>query len=97
MRTTFLRRSIKEESEHLASEVIVYRKNMATFCSGKTSWPELVGEIGAVAAATIKLQNPIVNPIILMLGTPVTREFRCDRVWVWVDAIGRVSKPPVVG
>lgn len=58
-----------------------------------------MGEIGAVAAATIKLQNPIVNLIILMLGTPVTREFRCDRVWVWVwvDAIGRVSKPPVVG
>ncbi|KAK8693965.1 hypothetical protein V6N13_071535 [Hibiscus sabdariffa] len=63
---------------------------------GKSSWPELVGTNGERAKATIERENPNVGAIVLRDGTPVTRDFRCDRVWVWVDANGRVVRTPII-
>ncbi|PWA46627.1 proteinase inhibitor I13 [Artemisia annua] len=63
-------------------------------CQGKSSWPELVGATGEAAAATIERENPLVNAIVLLDGTPTTRDFRCDRVWVWVNSSGIVLRPP---
>ncbi|KAL3849943.1 hypothetical protein ACJIZ3_011825 [Penstemon smallii] len=60
----------------------------------KNEWPELVGAKGEAAAAVIERENPHVNAIVLKDGTPVTRDFRCDRVWVWVDKHGIVVRPP---
>ncbi|GAU31614.1 hypothetical protein TSUD_63630 [Trifolium subterraneum] len=59
-------------------------------CQGKDSWPELVGVEGKVAAATIERENPLVNANIVLEGTSVTDDFRCDRVRVWVDKSGIV-------
>ncbi|KAE9589751.1 hypothetical protein Lal_00021523 [Lupinus albus] len=66
-------------------------------CKGKSSWPELVGLQGTEAEATIESENPLVDAIVLLEGTPVTKDFRCDRVWVWVDTNGIVKKIPIIG
>ncbi|WJX12445.1 hypothetical protein P8452_02948 [Trifolium repens] len=66
-------------------------------CQGKNSWPELVGVEGKVAEATIERENPLVNAIIVLEGTDVTKDFRCDRVWVWVDKNGIVTQVPHIG
>ncbi|KAK9991895.1 hypothetical protein SO802_026880 [Lithocarpus litseifolius] len=68
-----------------------------TSCEGKNSWPELVGVQGTVAEATIERENPSVDAIIVEDGSGVTKDFRCDRVRVWVRTDGTVSKVPVIG
>ncbi|KAL3517662.1 hypothetical protein ACH5RR_020251 [Cinchona calisaya] len=66
-------------------------------CPGKTSWPELVGGKGFAAASIIELENRHVRAIVLEDGTPVTKDYRCDRVWVWVNKDRIVVRTPVVG
>ncbi|KAK7268794.1 hypothetical protein RIF29_21503 [Crotalaria pallida] len=68
-----------------------------TNCKGKSSWPELVGMKGTVAEATIERENPLVDAIIVLEGTPVTRDFLCDRVRVWVNTDGIVTQVPHIG
>ncbi|KAK7268796.1 hypothetical protein RIF29_21505 [Crotalaria pallida] len=68
-----------------------------TDCKGKSSWPELVGVKGTVAETTIERENPLVNAIIVAEGTTVTGDFRCDRVWVWVNTNGIVKQVPKIG
>ncbi|PWA64721.1 hypothetical protein CTI12_AA263550 [Artemisia annua] len=66
-------------------------------CQGKSSWPELVGATGEAAATTIERENPLVDAIVILEGSPVTFDFRCDRVWVVVDSCGIVIQPPTIG
>ncbi|CAK7346455.1 unnamed protein product [Dovyalis caffra] len=66
-------------------------------CLGKSSWPELARTNGEAAAATIERENRNVDAIVLREGTPVTQDFRCDRVWVWVDDRGVVTQAPQIG
>ncbi|KAG5236323.1 hypothetical protein OIU78_004317 [Salix suchowensis] len=68
-----------------------------TTCQGKSSWPELLGAEGKVAAATIEKENPLVDARIVPDGSVVPLDFRCDRVWVWVDERGIVSQVPQIG
>ncbi|KAI7726531.1 hypothetical protein M8C21_016221 [Ambrosia artemisiifolia] len=63
---------------------------------GKSSWPELVGEKGEVAAAIIEKENPLVNAIVILDGTAVTMDFRTDRVRVVVNTEGVVIQTPVI-
>ncbi|EEF41424.1 Proteinase inhibitor, putative [Ricinus communis] len=70
---------------------------MSNVCLGKDSWPELVGAKGDDAAATVEKENKHVHAIVLKEGTPVTRDFRCNRVWVWVDENGVVTRAPKTG
>ncbi|GFP96816.1 proteinase inhibitor, partial [Phtheirospermum japonicum] len=63
---------------------------------GKCSWPELVGRNGEEAEKVIERENRNVNAIVLKDGTPVTRDFRCDRVWVWVNDHGVVVRTPII-
>jgi len=65
--------------------------------SGKSSWPELVGVEGKVAEATIQRENPLVDAIIVLEGSSVTDDLRSDRVWVWVNKDGIVTKVPTIG
>ncbi|KAF5820620.1 putative proteinase inhibitor I13, potato inhibitor I [Helianthus annuus] len=62
----------------------------------KDSWPELVGAKGEAAAATIEKENPLVNATVILEGTATTRDFRCDRVWVWVNRKGVVTRTPII-
>ncbi|KAL3830823.1 hypothetical protein ACJIZ3_019625 [Penstemon smallii] len=70
---------------------------MSLECQGKDSWPELVGVPGNVAVTTIERENPLVTAIILRPGMSPTLDFRCDRVWVYVDGNGNVREVPVIG
>lgn len=66
--------------------------------AGKSSWPELVGVQGEVAAETIKRENPHITTVdILLEGTIVTQDFYCTRVRVWVDENGIVISVPTIG
>ncbi|KAK1295900.1 hypothetical protein QJS10_CPB15g01998 [Acorus calamus] len=67
-----------------------------SYCEGKSEWPELVGVQGDMAAATIEEENPLVTAKIVKKGSFVIQDFRCDRVWVWVDG-GRVYRVPRIG
>ncbi|KAG4174556.1 hypothetical protein ERO13_A11G128500v2 [Gossypium hirsutum] len=69
-----------------------------TDCSdpGKSSWPELVGTNGEVAAHIIEKENPKVS-VRIVKGLMVTMDFRCDRVRVWVDNYGIVKTTPHIG
>ncbi|CAL0321138.1 unnamed protein product [Lupinus luteus] len=66
-------------------------------CKGKSSWPELVGVQGTEAEATIERENPLVDAIIVLDGSIVTADVRCDRVRVWVNTNGIVIKVPTIG
>eukprot|EP01018_Ginkgo_biloba_P022403 Gb_25265 [translate_table: standard] len=59
---------------------------MSDECPGKNSWPELVGKDANYAKSVIERENPLVTAIILPEGSPTTKDFRCDRVWVFFDA-----------
>ncbi|KAL6271500.1 hypothetical protein ACE6H2_028411 [Prunus campanulata] len=64
---------------------------------GKKSWPEVVGQSGEDAAAKIERENHNVRAIIILEGSATTLDRRCDRVWVWVNRNGTVTKAPKVG
>ncbi|KAK7356630.1 hypothetical protein VNO80_15905 [Phaseolus coccineus] len=70
---------------------------MSEECKGKSSWPELVGVEGKVAEATIEKENPLVNAQIVAEGSSVPFDFRCDRVWVWINKDGIVKQVPQIG
>ncbi|CAL8178188.1 unnamed protein product [Prunus armeniaca] len=64
---------------------------------GKRSWPELVGQIGKSAAVKIERENPNVGAIIVEEGTPSpTKDRKCDKVRVWIDQNGVVTRVPSV-
>lgn len=68
-----------------------------SICQGKSSWPELVGTSGEVAAATIERENTLVDAIIVKEGSSVIENFSCERVWVWVNCDGIVISTPQIG
>ncbi|XP_031473454.2 glu S.griseus protease inhibitor-like isoform X1 [Nymphaea colorata] len=70
----------------------------ADFCQGKQSWPELVGQAGEVAEPVIKGQNPFVKDVIIVRNdTKLIENFRCDRVWIFTNPDGTISRIPTVG
>ncbi|KAK1271357.1 hypothetical protein QJS04_geneDACA013097 [Acorus gramineus] len=68
-----------------------------SICQGKNEWPELVGVQGDVAAITIEEENSLVTAMIVKEGTGIPEDFRCNRVWVWVDESGCVTQVPRIG
>lgn len=66
---------------------------------GKSSWPELVGWCGELAAATIQKEQPDMYVIIARPGstTPLPGHFTCARVVVRVDEKGVVDRVPMAG
>ncbi|KAJ6736211.1 SERINE PROTEASE INHIBITOR POTATO INHIBITOR I-TYPE FAMILY PROTEIN [Salix viminalis] len=64
--------------------------------NGKSSWPELVGINGEVAAKIIASENPKVRVSIVEEGMLVSMEISCDRVRVWVDKNGIVKDIPEI-
>ncbi|KAK6164545.1 hypothetical protein DH2020_001409 [Rehmannia glutinosa] len=49
------------------------------------------------AVTVIEKENRNVNAIVVKDGTPVPLDFRCDRVWVWVNDYGVVIRTPTIG
>nr|P16231.1 RecName: Full=Wound-induced proteinase inhibitor 1; AltName: Full=Wound-induced proteinase inhibitor I; Flags: Precursor [Solanum peruvianum]AAA34180.1 proteinase inhibitor I precursor [Solanum peruvianum] len=66
-------------------------------CKGKQFWPELIGVPALYAKGIIEKENPsITNIPILLNGSPVTKDFRCDRVRLFVNILGDVVQIPRV-
>ncbi|XP_031486249.1 subtilisin inhibitor-like [Nymphaea colorata] len=61
------------------------------------SWPELVGFPAAEAGHKIKSDMPMVRLQIVPQNHLLTRDFDRDRVRIYVDASGIVTKPPRIG
>ena len=67
-------------------------------CIGKDSWPELVGVSGEEAVKVIQKENPFVNGIIVPpTQSFIPSDYRCGRVWVFVDDDDIVTRIPKIG
>ncbi|PRQ36375.1 putative proteinase inhibitor I13, potato inhibitor I [Rosa chinensis] len=66
-------------------------------CAGKNSWPELVGAKGREAERKVESENDLVEAVIVKEGSFVTQDYRCDRVRIWVDRHGTVTRVPTIG
>lgn len=56
-----------------------------------------MGANGEEAEKQIEKENKNVDAIVVREGTIVTQDFRCDRVWVWVNDYGIVTRVPIIG
>ena len=68
-----------------------------TLTTDMTSWPETVGKTGEDAKAIILASNPKLYVEIILDGTPVTMDWRDDRVRVVVNTSGIVLYVPTIG
>ena len=50
-----------------------------------------------VADATVERENTFVDAVIVQEGSVVDGQFRCDRVWIWVNESGIVTRIPQIG
>ncbi|PIA45262.1 hypothetical protein AQUCO_01700655v1 [Aquilegia coerulea] len=67
-------------------------------CTGKQIWPELVGVDGHEAAVRIERENNSVHAEVVMKGMEIVpMDFKCNRVWVWVDSNWKVAQVPRIG
>jgi len=57
----------------------------------------MVGMPGKQAVAQLEQENPNMNIQLVPFGSMVTMDYREDRIRVFVDEQGNVSKPPRVG
>ncbi|KAK2143068.1 hypothetical protein LSH36_881g03000 [Paralvinella palmiformis] len=64
----------------------------------KTKWPELVGKDGNEAKEIIEKERPDLKQVhIIPINSPVTMDFRQDRVRIVTNQDGTVAVPPCVG
>ncbi|CAF1322512.1 unnamed protein product [Rotaria sordida] len=63
----------------------------------KNQWPELIGKNGQEAVNIIKKETGFTNVMIVKEGSPVTLDYRTDRVRVFVNDEGIVTIVPTIG
>lgn len=61
---------------------------------GKSGWPEVVGKSGEEAKGIILQDDATTDVHVVPEGSPVTRDFRMNRVRVYVDTNGVVVQVP---
>ncbi|MCD7470239.1 hypothetical protein HAX54_009956 [Datura stramonium] len=69
-------------------------------CPGvrKDRWPELLGVPAKLAREIIQKENPkLTNVPSILNGSPVTKDFRCDRVRLFINVLNFVVQIPRVG
>ncbi|CAL5060645.1 unnamed protein product [Urochloa decumbens] len=64
---------------------------------GKSSWPELVGVLGTLAATAIAHDRPDVAVEVLPPGSPIIPDYNPTRVRVFIDNNAIVTQTPVIG
>uniref|UniRef100_A0A0V0GN13 Putative type I serine protease inhibitor-like n=1 Tax=Solanum chacoense TaxID=4108 RepID=A0A0V0GN13_SOLCH len=81
------------------SEVIKLLKESESesWCKGKQFWPELIGVPTKLAKEIIEKENPSINDVrIVLSGTPITLDYRCNRVRLFDNILGVVVQIPRV-
>ncbi|CAF3342104.1 unnamed protein product [Rotaria socialis] len=63
----------------------------------KHQWPELIGLDGDEAVRIIKKETGFTNVKTIVEGSPVTLDYRTDRVRIFVDKKGIVTSMPTIG
>jgi len=93
----------KRTTAALREHIQEKRSNIGFFANDKDNnksgdWSSLVGQSGEEAVAKIKNENSdLENVLIVPHGSMVTMDYRTDRVRVFVDEQGKVSKTPKRG
>ncbi|KAL3359672.1 hypothetical protein AABB24_016285 [Solanum stoloniferum] len=83
------------QKERYGPEVIELLKEFE--CNGKQRWPELIGVPTKLAKGIIEKENSLITNVqILLNGSPVTLDFRCNRVRLFDNILGDVVEIPVV-
>ncbi|XP_058782636.1 subtilisin inhibitor-like [Vicia villosa] len=65
--------------------------------NAKTSWPELVGVTADEAEKKIKEEMPEAQIQVVPPNTPVTYDYRLQRVRLFVDESNKVIQTPTIG
>ncbi|XP_049388213.1 wound-induced proteinase inhibitor 1 isoform X1 [Solanum stenotomum] len=81
------------------SEVIKLLKESESesWCKGKQFWPELIGVPTKLAKEIIEKENPSINDVpIILNGSPVPLDYRCNRVRLIDNILGDVVQIPSV-
>ncbi|KAK6780992.1 hypothetical protein RDI58_023176 [Solanum bulbocastanum] len=79
-------------------EVIKFLTESESLCNGKLFWPELVGVPTKLAKEIIVKENSLINDVrIVLSGSPVPLDYRCNRVFLVDNILGVVVQIPVVG
>ncbi|XP_049390776.1 wound-induced proteinase inhibitor 1-like [Solanum stenotomum] len=80
-------------------EVIKLLKKLESesWCKGKQFWPELIGVPTKLAKEIIEKENPSINDVpIILNGSPVPLDYRCNRVRLFDNILGSVVQIPRV-
>ncbi|KAH0634218.1 hypothetical protein KY284_037004 [Solanum tuberosum] len=80
-------------------EVIKLLKEVKSesWCKGKQLWPELIGVPTKLAKGIIEKENPSMNDVpIILNGSPVPLDYRCNRVRLIDNILGDVVQIPRV-
>ncbi|KAK4732501.1 hypothetical protein R3W88_025489 [Solanum pinnatisectum] len=96
--TSFETLMARKESD--GPEVIKLVKEFESnlMCNGKVRWPELIGVPTKLAKGIIEKENSLISNVQIVLnGSPITLDFRCDRVRLFDNILGYVVAMPVVG
>eukprot|EP00980_Cylindrotheca_fusiformis_P031300 scaffold26137_cov152-Cylindrotheca_fusiformis.AAC.1 len=65
--------------------------------TSRSEFPEVIGMTGDEAKATLEQEFPSMTIQVLPHGSMATMDFREDRIRIWLDENGSVSKAPRVG
>ncbi|KAK4732502.1 hypothetical protein R3W88_025490 [Solanum pinnatisectum] len=79
-------------------EVIKLLTESESLCNGKLFWPELIGVPTKLAKKIIEKENSLINDVRIVLnGSPVPLDYRCNRLFLVDNILGSVVQIPVVG
>ena len=70
---------------------------MSTTPKPKNSWPELIGIDGPEAKAKLEAMEPNKTIVLVPEGHMVTMDYRTDRIRIFLDSEGKVSRAPIIG
>jgi hypothetical protein len=76
--------------------IIVIMATAAMSCSEKvatnkkTSWPEVVGLSVEEAKKIILKDKPDADIVVLPVGSPVTKDYRSERVRIFIDTVAEI-------
>ncbi|CAA2954407.1 subtilisin inhibitor CLSI-I-like [Olea europaea var. sylvestris] len=90
----------KNKEKELSEESPMEPLNIIGFpghATGKTSWAEVVGLTAEEAERKIKEEMAGVQIQIVPQDAFVTMDYQSNRVRIFVDSSGKVTKPPRIG
>ncbi|CAF1451292.1 unnamed protein product [Adineta steineri] len=82
-------------TKYIDVPVILIKKTTPSV--SKQQWPELVGEKGEDAVKIIKQETGFTNVVTIQEGSPMTMDFRTDRVRVIITDKDIVASTPTIG